>query len=77
MILDVDFSDRSFAISFHSGVATFSLEVADDSIFENEEFFVLYIEIPTAIPACALLATIRDNDGNCNHNHLYWKTVVI
>ena len=39
MFADVDLSNRTYNIPFDSGVATFSLDVADDDISENEEFF--------------------------------------
>ena len=65
-IVDVDFVDTSFNISFNSGAATFSLEVADDDLFENDESFIMYIDIPGSqneTLGCAFLVKIQDNDG--------------
>ena len=62
----MDLSIKSYDILFNSGIATLNLEVADDDVSENEEFFVIYVDIPgsqNGTSKCAHLAKIHDNDG--------------
>ena len=66
IVSDIDLSNRSYDISFNSGAATFSLEVADDDLFENKEFFVIYmdvLELQDKTSRYASLVEILDNEG--------------
>ena len=65
---DSDLTRREYDLTYaeEESEKTLTLEVMDDTIAENEEIFILYVNVTeSSAERCAVAVHLTDNDGIC------------
>ena len=65
---DSDLTRREYDLTYvgEESEKMLTLEVMDDTIAENEEIFILYINVTeSSTDRCAVAVQLTDNDGIC------------